>query len=149
MLRVALRRFSPTLPLTRSSPATSKSSCPANASTRPLPLNNPKPTAVCHTCGMSWWLLLLTFGAVWRLSRLIAVDFICERLRFWGERRSPWLGYLLSCPWCISIWIAPPIAALAVLLPENLAVWIGLTALTASGAAGLMVAVEDRLDSRS
>lgn len=93
-------------------------------------------------------LLLLTLAAVWRVARLVTIDFITEPLRRRAETRSPWLGYLMSCPWCISVWLAPLLVGPAVLWPDNRAVWVVMASLTASGVAGLMVAVEDRLDRR-
>lgn len=98
--------------------------------------------------------VLLAMFAVWRLSRLVATDFLTQPLRDrvigWDEKkqieRHPKLGYLVSCSWCISIWIAPPMMAVALYWPTNRIVLLGFTSLAASGLAGMMATVEDRLD---
>lgn len=95
---------------------------------------------------MTTTLLLLTVGAVWRVSRLLAVDYLTEPWRIWAERKHPMLGYLATCPWCISIWVAGPFVAAALLWPTNRAVFGIMLALTASGVAGFLATIEDRLD---
>lgn len=56
---------------------------------------------------------LLAAGAVLRLTRLVVDDTVTAgiRRRFSGG----WLGTLLSCSWCASLWIAAPVAAVAML----------------------------------
>lgn len=95
---------------------------------------------------MSFLLVLLVLGAVWRLARLVAIDFITEPARLWVDRRSTWLGYLVSCPWCISVWIAPLVAWPALWWPDNRVIWLVLLSLTASGVAGLTTTVEGVMD---
>lgn len=70
----------------------------------------------------------LTVGAlaVHRLTRLVTDDEITRPLR---ERLTkvvsgtvyrpahPWLGYLVTCPWCVSIYAAAGWAALTVAAP--------------------------------
>lgn len=95
---------------------------------------------------MPIWIVLLGMLAAWRLSRLLSTDFLLEPWRAWMARRGERWGYLAECPWCLSIWISPlPIAA-AILWPENRVVQIGLAALAASGLAGMLATIEDRLD---
>lgn len=56
--------------------------------------------------GLCW---LLALGAAWRTTLLVVADKITEPARELVLRR--WDGghveYLLSCPWCASIWVAP------------------------------------------
>jgi hypothetical protein len=50
-----------------------------------------------------------------RLTRLICTDKITEPLRNAAARRLPersLLLYLLFCRWCMSVWIAVPVAAM-------------------------------------
>lgn len=98
--------------------------------------------------------LLLALLAVWRLARLITTDFLTEPIRNWvsgydaktESEQRPRLGYLFSCPWCMSIWIAAPVIWPALWWPDNRAVLLVLAALTASGVAGMLATIEDRLD---
>ncbi len=48
-------------------------------------------------------LALATWQAVeiWRHSTL----FVGERA-YWQSREDSWLGRMLSCPWCLSVWVA-------------------------------------------
>lgn len=61
--------------------------------------------------------LVLTFGAVARLTRLITDDALTEGLR--GRWRAWWIrrygpdhprtrkaALFVSCPWCMSVWVA-------------------------------------------
>lgn len=53
-------------------------------------------------------LIVLTF-AVARVTRLIVDDKISLPIRQWVLQRSGedgWLFYLVSCPWCMGVWIA-------------------------------------------
>ena len=107
---------------------------------------------------MSTILVVLTLLACWRVARLLTVDFIFDRPRRWaagtepdaepgdGQDLRPTIGYLVTCPWCMSIWTSPPLVAAAVLWPLNNYVLIGLFALAASGVTGILTVVEARLD---
>jgi hypothetical protein len=58
--------------------------------------------------------------ATYRLTRLLTTDVILEGLRekIWKKYPpSTKLGYLFTCNWCMSIWAAAFIIALASLLP--------------------------------
>ena len=47
--------------------------------------------------------------ATFRISRLLTVDVIFENLREWVWKKRPpstKLGYLFTCNWCMSIWVA-------------------------------------------
>lgn len=90
--------------------------------------------------------IVLTLLAVWRVSRLLAIDFITEPYRRWMEARHPKLGYLAECPWCTSIWVAPVVVVPPVIWPDNRAVFAAIVCLAASGVAGFLATIEDRLD---
>lgn len=85
--------------------------------------------------------ILLTLAAVARLTRLVTSDLITEPLR---DRIIRFLGtgskaaYLLSCAWCASVWIAVPVAWLAVLSDGSAWFVIPALALSASLAAGIV-----------
>lgn len=75
--------------------------------------------------------------ATHRLTKLALDDYITEELRQkvysnLDETKHPKLAYLVSCPWCISIY-----AAGAVVLIENFAPQLN-TVLAASSATGLL-----------
>jgi hypothetical protein len=64
--------------------------------------------------------------AVARLTRLLITDEITDpvrtRIAGWAEgtaerRAHPQIGYLVTCPWCVSIWTAAGWAGLAILAP--------------------------------
>jgi hypothetical protein len=60
---------------------------------------------------------LLGLFATARVTRLISADKISKPVRAWVVNRwgaSSWLGYLLHCRWCVSMYVAP-LAAAAVL----------------------------------
>lgn len=40
-----------------------------------------------------------------RLTRLATYDYIFKDVRNWIGDRSQWFGYLVSCPWCMSVWV--------------------------------------------
>lgn len=44
--------------------------------------------------------------ALARLTRLVVADEIFRPLRNWTMDRSTWFGYLVTCPWCMSVWLA-------------------------------------------
>lgn len=92
--------------------------------------------------------VVLSLLAIWRLARLVAVDEITRPIREGIANRSDWLGYLVTCPWCISIWLAPLIAVPTVMAigVADPAWWAILLVLCGSGVAGIMQSIEDRLD---
>jgi hypothetical protein len=56
---------------------------------------------------MDGWLGLCELSlAVGAASFTVARAGIFAPVRDWTKRRSAWLGNLLSCPWCVSHWIA-------------------------------------------
>jgi len=96
---------------------------------------------------MNWLLLTIVALATYRLTRLVTADKITEALRSRAFRRqSNWLGYLVTCDWCLSVWVAPLPTVAAVLWPDNRVVLVGLVALAASALTGLASLIERRLD---
>lgn len=91
-------------------------------------------------------LIILTALATYRLTRLITADRILQAPRAWIVQRSRWLGYLVTCDWCLSIWIAPAPTALAILYPEERITWAILIGLSASAIVGILSMIEARLD---
>jgi hypothetical protein len=62
---------------------------------------------------------LLGLFATARVTRLITADKVSQPVRRavvdrWGP--SSWLGYLLHCRWCVSMYVGPPAAAAVVWL---------------------------------
>lgn len=54
---------------------------------------------------------LLAAIATHRLTVHAVEDDIFDRPRRWVSERSQWAAKLLSCPWCISMWLGAPVAA--------------------------------------
>jgi hypothetical protein len=87
--------------------------------------------------------LVLLAGAVSRLTRLVVEDSIFEAPRSRlldrleaGGSRAVFLGELLSCSWCASVWISFPAAYVAVEWPSSPLFLVPAAALTASAVAG-------------
>lgn len=64
--------------------------------------------------------LLLGAAAVYRLTRLVTED---EILRPWRERLTAAaptgrLAYLVTCPWCVSVWAAGVLGAALTAAPH-------------------------------
>jgi hypothetical protein len=96
---------------------------------------------------LGWLLLLLTF-TTYRATRLVVDDafppvaWVRTRLTGdeWGRHRwawvPRWVGELVSCTWCASVWVSAGVTALTTLwisVPLPLLVW----ATAAAGAAWL------------
>lgn len=66
---------------------------------------------------LEWVLAAL---ATWRLTWLVTEDKITERPREWLAERardaSKGLAYLVTCPFCVSVWLAVPVLAWVYLL---------------------------------
>ena len=95
------------------------------------------------------WLVLLLVNilAVHRMTHLVIDDKITEPLRDkifdkFGQPHETWT-YLLTCPWCASIWVAALAVAGILWFPL---VWSPVALILAlSSATGLIYKVEDRI----
>ena len=83
-----------------------------------------------------WFRLTLSVLATWRLSHLIAYEDgpfdVIVRLR--ARAGNGVLGRLMDCPYCLSFWIAAP---LALILANDLLAW-GVAWLAVSGGSSLL-----------
>jgi hypothetical protein len=54
--------------------------------------------------------------AIYRITRLITTDVIFNkyRTRIWQKYpiHRDGLGYLITCPWCMSIWVSLPVVVM-------------------------------------
>lgn len=85
--------------------------------------------------------------AAYRISQIIAQEVIFAPLRGWiVQNKSPeqlggwrrWLGLLIHCAGCLSVWVGWGLAAVVLLLPVGwlaTLTWIAVYGLAASGAA--------------
>lgn len=89
--------------------------------------------------------IVLVSLATYRLTRLVTADRITQPIREWALAKNDMIGYLATCDWCLSIWVAPAPTVLAVLFPSNRLVLVGLVALAASALTGLLAAIESKL----
>ncbi len=95
---------------------------------------------------MSVLSLILGFLACYRLTRLVTADQITLPIRTWVLDRSTWAGYLVTCDWCLSIWVAPWVASAVLFHSERAVVQVGLVALSASAVTGLLSLVESKIE---
>lgn len=83
--------------------------------------------------------------ATYRITRLLTRDTILEsvRNRFWDRfpPESSKLGYLFTCEWCLSVWIASLLFISAII--NTVTVWVAVP-FALSAIAGLLTAYEDR-----
>lgn len=91
------------------------------------------------------WFLIVVL-ATYRVTRLFTADRIMQPVRDFVEVRSQWLGYLVTCDWCLSMWVAPWPLLAYLRAGDALVVQWGLGMLAASACAGLLSVVEGRLD---
>ena len=82
-----------------------------------------------------WWELVLGWLACWRLTRLVTADTLLEDYRAWADdltavHSDGWRGRLawahaniVTCPWCLSVYVAAVVLAGLVVLPRWL--WVG------------------------
>ena len=92
------------------------------------------------------WMLVAGL-ATYRLTRLVTADRITEPFRLWVKRRSTTAGYLVTCDWCLSIWVAPWVSLALVGGGDDPIVRWGLLALAFSAGTGLLSLTERKLDS--
>lgn len=98
-------------------------------------------------------ILLGLFGTA-RVTRIVTADRVSKPIRTWAVTRwgpSSWLGYLLHCRWCTSMYVAPVFAAAVLWLApafrfeewaQTLTVG-ALLSLTYSHGAALLAGLED------
>jgi len=83
--------------------------------------------------------------ATFRITRLATRDTIFEsaRNKFW--RRFPpetsKIGYLLTCEWCLSVWVGSLVVISAMIIPVTVYVY---AVFAVSALAGLLTAYEDK-----
>ncbi|MDH6279519.1 DUF1360 domain-containing protein [Prescottella agglutinans] len=91
-------------------------------------------------------IFLLALGATARITRLITRDFITRQLRVCAIRRfgpDHDIPYLLTCPWCLSIWVAGGVMTIAWFYGEHPGFIIPAAALTASYLIGIAASILD------
>lgn len=64
--------------------------------------------ATLHNVSALTLLILVLFA--YRLTRLIAVDDITSPLR---DRAHGWLGELVTCPFCVGVWVSAAVVLFA------------------------------------
>lgn len=103
---------------------------------------------------MNILIVLLAVGLTARLVRLVTVDTIAEKPRAWvvvtahrlAPRAGRWADTLLSCPYCLSVWVAAGVAASWAVWGHTVAWQAVALAGTASYVAGHAVAYLDVRD---
>jgi hypothetical protein len=82
--------------------------------------------------------------AVFRLTRLITTDVVLNRVRERIWRRFPpgngGIGYVLTCDWCASIWVASPVYGMYKI--AHVPTMFGCGVLALSAVAGLLSRVD-------
>lgn len=83
--------------------------------------------------------------ATYRITRLFTRDSILEKSREWWWKKFPPekhpLGYLLTCEWCLSFWVASLIFACYII---NTVTVLVVAPFALSAVAGLLTAYEDK-----
>lgn len=83
--------------------------------------------------------------ATYRITRLFTRDTIFESFRnwFWGKfpPESSKVGYLLTCEWCLSFWVASLIFISAMI---SAVIVLVMVPFALSAIAGLLTAYEDK-----
>lgn len=83
--------------------------------------------------------------ATYRITRLFTRDIIFESFRnwFWGKfpPESSKVGYLLTCEWCLSFWVASLIFISAMI---SAVIVLVMVPFALSAIAGLLTAYEDK-----
>jgi len=93
---------------------------------------------------MSVWVVLVYVLAVARVTGLITLDEITCHAREWVIEHLPLnqagvaLEYFVTCPWCVSVWVAGLSAPLIWLWGDTPAVLIPALALAASQVTGML-----------
>lgn len=93
---------------------------------------------------MTLTIFLLALGATARLTRLVTDDYVTRHLRAAVIRRfgpDHDLAYLVTCPWCISMYIGGVIMTIAWFVGEHAGFTIPAAALTASYLIGVAASI--------
>ncbi len=90
-----------------------------------------------------WFRFVISVLATWRVAHLIAREDgpfdVIVKLRL--RAGNGFLGRLMDCPYCLSVWIAAPFAfSLARTIPSWIAVWLAI-----SGGASILENALERL----
>lgn len=105
---------------------------------------------------MQWMTLLLAVGATLRLTRLIYADTITFPFRDWLASKNPpgektsgamrsvfrFVEDMVSCPWCLSVWVGCAVAPVAWFFGDTFWFVIPALMLTASQVSGMILARE-------
>lgn len=67
---------------------------------------------------------LLVVLTTWSLTRLVVTDDISAPLRAWAIERSALLEELVTCPFCVSFWIAAGVVVSLVIAEAVGLVWL-------------------------
>ena len=85
--------------------------------------------------------------ACYRITRFLISDFLIQTLRdkFWDRfpPESTKLGYLATCPWCLSIWVGLALQTCYTIVPLQ-TMWFCYV-LALSAVVGLLTALEDKI----
>ena len=94
---------------------------------------------------MTGLVAVVTVLAVYRLTLLVAADEITAPVRqratarlAAGQRHR--LAAALECPWCVSVWVAPPVVGSALAWGGSTVWWLVAGSLAASAATGALAA---------
>lgn len=96
--------------------------------------------------GLTWIIILVTYVlATARLTRLVNADVLTDSLRIAVARKygaDSTASYFLSCPWCVSVWVAL-ILGLGILGCTDASwLWLPLIVPAASHLTGLLSALD-------
>ena len=84
--------------------------------------------------------------ATYRGTRFFTRDTLFAPIRNWIWKKKPpeksFIGYLFTCEWCTSVWIASGYVLSAIIVPEVTYIVATISALSAI--AGLLTAYEDK-----
>lgn len=87
----------------------------------------------------SWLFVLLAALATARLTRLVNEDAILDPPRAWVQQHaSDAVSYLVTCPWCVSIYVGGGVAGATYAWHAYWPVQVGLIALAASMVTGVL-----------
>jgi hypothetical protein len=95
---------------------------------------------------ISTWQFTLLALATYRGTRFFTRDILFNPIRNWIWKKRPpeksFIGYLLTCEWCTSVWVGSGFLVSAIIIPE--VTYIVATVSALSAIAGLLTAYEDK-----